>query len=828
MKHPATLTRRFAWAAVALALAAPGRASDSAGDEFIVTWLPNLAAGIPVIEVQLTSAVATTVTVEHPVLSPTFVTSVAVTPGSTTTVTIPAAASSAWVANTVMNNAVRLSAPDDFVAQLVNRKGATSDGALGIPVEALGLEYYAADYDPPSSNPGGQLSVVATVDGTTVTITPSVDLVGHLAGIPFNVALDRGEAYFGQTATGSSVGLTGTHVSATQPVGVSNGAYCLNVPAPTPACDHLFEVATPVQSYGIEFLAANLPSRPDGTVYRILAASAATDVTLDGVPITGSPIDAGEFLEVGPLTGNHVFASSAPVLVTHYVTGSSSPGTGGAGDPSMCNLIPTERFLTDTRFSTFLGGAWASSALTQHYLLVFAADADTATITLNAVPIGSGSFTSIPGTGHSVATLNVPAGTYRTESTSGHGVLVLGLSNGPESYYMPAGTALECLAAPAECLPDGLDGGPCCTPAQPTVRRPGTFTQTALGICWRDCDVESTSRCTAQWTLGSTSLNPCAIRRMRVELGDAAGIVKWRGRVSVQYSRTWREEDSSGDSLQVWRYLANGDLRATAAAGVSPCPVPPCAAAHSGRVRFTGYVDMARRCVPPGTPAPPPEYAWMLTHACDAIDHQPGFPRAGSFHPDRTYTFLGPAAGFVPTPMQSIEAGASPADVVRKVDLALGPPSCQHEEPAAITLDPTSLTCLCGAPGSNQFAVSSLSIAGSCGTSSFASSTFLPGFVSMSIGTWTDPTAYPGLEGLRWNAGGYGIDDCFGILRDELFFGVTTLRGNDAFTIPSLPAAIPVPLLPTFVDQHNALRSNVSVANVPWKRSDHFININLP
>ena len=38
---------------------------------------------------------------------------------------------------------------------------------------------------------------------------------------------------------------------------------------------------------------------------------------------------------------------------------------------------------------------------------------------------------------------------------------------------------------------------------------------------------------------------------------------------------------------------------------------------------------------------------------------------------------------------------------------------------------------------------------------------------------------------------------------------------------------LPAPLPPTFIDQCNALRSNTTVLNVPWKRSDHFLNLNL-
>lgn len=801
--------------------------ASSTGDEFILSYLPNLAGGLPTLELMLNCDVATSVTVEYPVLAPTFVTTVAVVPGTTTLVVVPNTASSSWVVDTVTNNSVRLFAALPFNVLMANRKGATSDGALGLPVDGLGLEYFAADYDPPAPNPGGQIAIVATVDGTTVTITPSVPLDGgHATGVPFNVSLNRGEAYFGMTVPGATVGLTGTHIVADQRISVSNGSYCPNVPTTISACDHIFEVAVPVEAWSDSYLAANVLVRPDGTIYRVLAATNATVVNLDGVPVAGSPINAGEFIEIGPLPGDHVVDGSAPIMVTQYITGEASAGAGGVGDPAMCNLIGTDKFQTDHRFSTFLPAPWDNPILVRHYLAVFALDADVATITLNGTPIGASSFSSIPGTGYSVAKLDVLAGTYRTESVSGHGVLVIGFRNGPEAYMYPAGTALEPVAVISDCQPDGLDGGTCCAPAQPVVPKPKPFTQDCLAICWTDCDVEATSNCYASWTLGSTNLAPCAIRRMTLRVFDASATLKWRGRLSVQYSRTWREVDDTGATIQVWRYLANGDLKPTASAGTPPCPVPPCAAAFSGRVRFTGYLDMARSC---DDPTLPPNFAWMLNHACDEFDHAPGFPRAGGFHPNRSYSFVGPSAGFVPAALQPIEMGVSDQEASRRVNLFSGVPMCTYEEPIDLTLNPVSEYCPGSpAPGAAQFVLSDLSVTGMCGTSATSGGPFLPGFVSMSVGAWTDPGTYPGIEGLRWNTGGYFFDDCFGIGRDDVFFGVTTLAGHDAFTIPSIAGTASEPLLPTFIDQCNALRSGTAVMNVPWKRSDHFLNLNLP
>jgi hypothetical protein len=244
-------------------------------------------------------------------------------------------------------------------------------------------------------------------------------------------------------------------------------------------------------------------------------------------------------------------------------------------------------------------------------------------------------------------------------------------------------------------------------------------------------------------------------------------------------------------------------------------------------VRYTGYVDWALDCSTGVF-----SNAWMLQHSCDSIDHAPGFPRAGAFHPARTFTFVGPSVGFLIGALQPIEVGSFFLEDVRRKILPVPGTTgeyCEYEERAQGSLDPLFELCQCGLPtGPQQYSVASLFVAGGCGTVvTSPGGPFLPGFVSMGIGRWTDPTTYPGEETLRWNTGGYDYDDpCTGITRQEVFFGVTTIDGFPArqLTVVGPGAALP----PTFVDQANSLRKNTSstIMNVPYV-SDHILNLNF-
>jgi hypothetical protein len=380
-------------------------------------------------------------------------------------------------------------------------------------------------------------------------------------------------------------------------------------------------------------------------------------------------------------------------------------------------------------------------------------------------------------------------------------------------------------SATAQCpIPDNLDGGPCCAQTQVVAPRLPNFKQDSLQICWLTCNVEALSTCTAVWS-SPTPAEDCRNYAKRLRIKDAAGVVKWNGRIKLRYSRTWIETDPAGVKHQVWRYLANGDLRPTTAAGAAPCPVPPCTAPNGNKARYTGYVDYALDCSGGFQ-----EFAWMLNHECDFVDHNPAFPRGGVFHPDRSYTWVGPAAGFAVGALQPIEAGGGTFEAVRRIGRLPGSTIdvCEYEERIQSGLSPQQQLCLCGVPGAPpQHEIATLDIAGVCGTSvTTPGGPFLPGYISKGIGMWTVPGTFPGLEVLKWTCGNYDyLDPCIGVVRNEVFFGVATHRGWIAEQLLSTPVGgLPLPFI--FVDQGNSLQGNLGTTmNRPY-RSNHILNLN--
>lgn len=377
----------------------------------------------------------------------------------------------------------------------------------------------------------------------------------------------------------------------------------------------------------------------------------------------------------------------------------------------------------------------------------------------------------------------------------------------------------------AQCLvPDNMDvSGLYCTGTQAQLPQRG-FIQPTLGICWNNCGPNAIANMTARWgalnpQIASSGLASCAWYRARVRLYSGTAL-QWDGQMNLTYSRTWIEVGTSGAPIQVWRYLANGDFQATTAT-VAPCGLPACLPPNNFLMRVTGYIDYAYDCGSTLT-----ERAWMLTHACDSIDHAPGFPRAGVFHPNDYYSFVGPAAGFSVGVGGTLESSSGiVTECVRKWDALAIPAHCTLEEPLTTgSISPGTMTCMCGTGPSNWYQ-GQLFAAGVAGTvvSPFGGS---DPFRSFPVGMWTNPGVFPGVEELRWNCNEAQYTACTGVSRQEYFFGVTTAGGFPPFSFNAASPSAPLPNV--FVDQGNSviLPANIATRNRPY-RSDHVLNLNL-
>jgi uncharacterized protein (TIGR02145 family) len=132
--------------------------------------------------------------------------------------------------------------------------------------------------------------IVATQDGTIVTITVSNDIVGHAKGSTFAVQLNKGQTYSARsTSNVDTITLAGSHITSNYPIAITISDDSIQEPDLNPAgWDLIGDQIVPVTLLGKEYIAIKgFGNDNDERVY-MEAISDSTKIYLDGsvTPVT--------------------------------------------------------------------------------------------------------------------------------------------------------------------------------------------------------------------------------------------------------------------------------------------------------------------------------------------------------------------------------------------------------------------------------------------------------------------------------------------------------------------------------------------------------------
>jgi len=400
-------------------------------------------------------------------------------------------------------------------------------------------------------------------------------------------------------------------------------------------------------------------------------------------------------------------------------------------------------------------------------------------------------------------------------------------------FALAIGASLAPRDARAQCMPDLLDSLPCCMPISAQLPVFPAITQSSKFICFRDC----ATQLNANLCVTIAAPNPvnaggpvCGVYAInfKVKTCGGAGQTLWQGTLRAHYARNWQEIDQLAHTHGVWRFLLNGDLKASAflqanAAWGNPNVRPGCYG-NFNAIYVSGYVDYAFDCNNNAWTA-----AWAVNHDCDSIHHPAGSPRAGgAFHPNRSWTFLGPGANFFVDPVNTPTAsGSGSGESMRWNDWSTTPGICRTEEAASAQLFSLGSYCPCstnpGAPA--QYDDTSVTVVGACG--SFSRSHLPPPvpLFQKRIGRWQNPVVFPGIEDLCLAMGDMDASNgCNLLFSTENYEGVVTLGGNLAMTYSGTP------LGRTFMDLGSSNKNPGNMARVVGvpKVTQYIVNVDLP
>ncbi|MBK6773775.1 MAG: T9SS type A sorting domain-containing protein [Ignavibacteria bacterium] len=406
-------------------------ALDSKGTDFWLMFNTNFNGGAT-LSLFITSDVNTSGTVAIPGLG--FSTPFTVTANTVTTVSIPTGAA-VHTSDVIDNKGIHVTSLQEVTVYGLNRITATTDAFLGLPVDILGTDYVILTYKNVNIVNGSGFGIVGTVNGTTVTITPTETTGPRIANVPYNITLNQGETYELLNSNSSPADLTGTKITSDQPIGVTGAHRCANIPnGGVFACDHICEMLPPSSAWGKNFVTVPLKTRLNGDTWRFMASQNSTTITINGVP--QAAINSGQYVEQ-ILTTQSVISSDKPILVAQYSNGTTFDGV--TSDPFMMLVPPFEQFLANYTVTT------PASGFSLNFINVVAPNAVVGTLTLDGVPVPVVNFTPIGVSGFSGAQLTVGLGSHTVAATLPFGLFDYGFDFA-DSYGYPGGQALSQVA----------------------------------------------------------------------------------------------------------------------------------------------------------------------------------------------------------------------------------------------------------------------------------------------------------------------------------------------------------------------------------------------
>ncbi len=398
-----------------------GQSVTNSGTDFWIAFPPNTSLSAT-LSLFISSATATSGQVQsaYPGVNQSF----SVVPGVVTHFTVP---SGVALSPGTENKGIHVTSNDPVSVYGLNEYNMSTDAYMALPTNALGMDYRIVNYLCSIPNLATAISVVATQDGTSVSIW------NHQTNATTNITLNTGQTYYIRDPV-SMHELTGSRVQANHPVAVFGSNEATIIPLFCSAADHIIEEMFPYYSWGKNFVTAFLAGRDNsGDYFRIVAADNATAITINGTPV--ATINAGGFYET-TLTGYNQITTSNPVMVAQFAK--SATCAGNLGDPFMMLIPPMDQFLTNY---TICNVTMAQLTEVQHFVNVLAPGNALGTIYQDGALIPAGAFVQIGTSNYYAAQQPMTGGSHTFVSTIPFGVFVYGWAYA-ESYGYPGGMSL--------------------------------------------------------------------------------------------------------------------------------------------------------------------------------------------------------------------------------------------------------------------------------------------------------------------------------------------------------------------------------------------------
>lgn len=224
-------------------------------------------------------------------------------------------------ANTILNFGLHISATNNISAYYeVNPNFDNPELYVLKGKNALGTSFYipsqhmldnSTSYFP---TPYNSFNIIASENNTSVTITPSNNIVGHPANIPFTIILNKGQTYAAiASSVAAAMHLDGSYVTSTKPVAITVSDDLLYGVFFGGCADLAGDQIIPISQIGSEYIAVRGGLNSPYDQLFITASQNATDINKDGVYLT--TINAGQTYQTSLANDNTYITTSNPAYL---------------------------------------------------------------------------------------------------------------------------------------------------------------------------------------------------------------------------------------------------------------------------------------------------------------------------------------------------------------------------------------------------------------------------------------------------------------------------------------------------------------------------------
>ena len=226
-----------------------------------------------------------------------------------------------------------------------------------------------------------EILLVGNMDNTTITITPTADVVlpsdihsadsanetVH-AGTTKTVKLNRLQTFLFGSAL---VDLSGTSIVSDKPLTVISGHECGTIPYNFGSCDHVSVQIPPTVAWGKTFILTPHKGRTSGQYFKLISSENTTTV-MHNCDSGISTIELAFAGDVNTIYTNYTtycyLESDKPLLVIQMMHGNTTDEDGG---PSFSTVLPTDQYKREIVF--FI----QNTQTYQHYINIIATEQDT-------------------------------------------------------------------------------------------------------------------------------------------------------------------------------------------------------------------------------------------------------------------------------------------------------------------------------------------------------------------------------------------------------------------------------------------------------------------